>query len=101
MKQVLRDRDALRVPDARRLLPRHREVPEVSSLELFGAAAVSAMVLFYALEKRSPVFVLLFAGACLASSAYAAAIRSWPFAVVELVWAGIALRRWLRVRPAS
>jgi hypothetical protein len=71
--------------------------------ELFGAAAVSAMVVFYALEHRSPSFILLFALACLASSAYAVAIRSWPFAVVELLWAGIAARRWLRApgRPLT
>lgn len=73
----------------------------MSAIELFGAAAVASMVLFYALEKRSPVFVLLFVFACLASSAYAAAIRSWPFAVVELLWAGIAFRRWLGARAAG
>lgn len=72
----------------------------IPGIELFGAAAVSAMALFYALEHRSPSFVLLFALACLASFAYAVAIRSWPFAVVELLWAGIAIRRWLRARAA-
>ena len=70
-------------------------------IELFGALAVSLMVLFYALEERSPTFVLLFAGACLASSLYAFAIRSWPFAGVEFLWAGIAARRWLRARQTS
>jgi hypothetical protein len=67
-------------------------------IELFGALAVSLMVLFYALEERSPIFVLLFAGACLASSLYAFAIRSWPFAAVEFLWAGIAVRRWVHAR---
>ena len=70
-------------------------------VEAFGALAVSLMALFYALEKRSPVFVLLFAGACLASSGYAVAIRSWPFAVVELLWAGVALRRWVQTRSLT
>ena len=67
-------------------------------VEVFGSVAVSAMALFYALEERSAWFILLFAGACLASAGYAAAIRSWPFAIVELLWAGVALRRWIRAR---
>ncbi len=69
-------------------------------VEVFGAVAVAAMALFYALEERSVWFILLFAAACLASSGYAVAIRSWPFATVELLWAGVALRRWIRAtRP--
>lgn len=67
----------------------------MEAVDLFGAVAVSLMALFYALEQRSPTYVLLFAGACLASSGYAVAIRSWPFATIEFLWAGIALRRWM------
>jgi hypothetical protein len=63
-------------------------------LTAFGAVAVTAMMLFYALEKHSPIYVLLFAGACLASSAYGFLQGAWPFGVVELVWSGVALRRW-------
>lgn len=63
-------------------------------LTLFGAVAVSLMLLFYALEHRSSVFVLAFAGACAASSIYGFAQRAWPFGVVEAVWAVVALRRW-------
>jgi len=63
-------------------------------LTIFGAVAVTAMMLFYALERRSRIFVLLFAGACLAASAYAFLQGAWPFGVVELVWSGVALRRW-------
>ena len=65
-------------------------------VELFGAVAVTLMVLFYALEGRSRHFVAAFAVACLMSASYAVAIRSWPFAAVETVWAGVALRRWSR-----
>ncbi|MFT5041207.1 MAG: hypothetical protein ACI8TX_002179 [Hyphomicrobiaceae bacterium] len=72
----------------------------MDSVEMFGALAVTTMVTCYALEERAPVFVLGFAGACLASSLYAFLIGSWPFAVVEFVWAGIALARWVRVRTA-
>jgi hypothetical protein len=70
----------------------------VTGVDWFGTAAVASMALFYALEKRSPVYVLLFAAACLASSLYAVAIRSWPFAAVELLWAGVALGRWSGAR---
>lgn len=66
-------------------------------IEVFGAVAVAAMVLCYALEERSAWFILLFAASCLASAGYAVAIRSWPFATVELLWAGISLLRWIRV----
>jgi hypothetical protein len=58
----------------------------VDPLTLFGALAVSAMLVFYALEARSTAFVLAFAGACLASSAYGFLQGAWPFGVVELVW---------------
>ncbi len=62
----------------------------------FGAVAVGAMLVFYALEHRSRQFVLAFAGACLASSAYGFLQGAWPFGVVELAWSGVALRRWRR-----
>jgi hypothetical protein len=52
------------------------------------------MLPFYALEERSPWFVLAFAAACLASSVYGFLQGAWPFGVVELIWSGVALRRW-------
>jgi presenilin-like A22 family membrane protease len=69
----------------------------MDALTIFGAAAVTAMLVFYALEARSGWFVVAFAGACLASSAYGFMQGAWPFGVVELAWSVIALRRW-RVR---
>ena len=63
-------------------------------LTVFGAVAVGLMLAFYAFEDRSPWFVLAFAGACLASSAYGFLQGAWPFGIVELVWSGVALRRW-------
>jgi hypothetical protein len=73
----------------------------MDGLTAFGALAVSAMLLFYALEERSPWFVLLFAVACLASSGYGFLQGAWPFGVVELIWSGVALRRWWQRRSAS
>lgn len=63
-------------------------------LTLFGAVAVSLMLLFYALEHRARAFVLAFAAACAASSIYGFAQGAWPFGVVEAVWSVVALRRW-------
>ena len=68
----------------------------MSGIELFGFVAVLVMVAAYALEDRAPAFVLLFAISCLAAASYAALIRSWPFAGVEMVWGIIAFRRWRR-----
>ena len=69
-------------------------------LTAYGAVAVTVMMLAYALERRSPAFVLVFAGSCVASSLYGFLQGAWPFGVVEFVWAGVALRRWLAVRHA-
>jgi hypothetical protein len=66
----------------------------VDLLTVFGALAVSAMLVLYALESRSPAFVLGFAIACLASSAYGFLQGAWPFGVIELIWSGVAVRRW-------
>jgi hypothetical protein len=52
------------------------------------------MLVFYALEDRSPAFVLAFAGACVLASVYGFAQGAWPFGLVEAVWALIALARW-------
>ena len=52
------------------------------------------MVVCYALEARSRRFVLAFAGACALGSAYGFLQGAWPFGVVELIWAAIAVRRW-------
>lgn len=63
-------------------------------LTLFGVLALTFMMTMYALERRGPPFVLAFAGGCALSSLYGFLARTWPFGVVELVWATVALRRW-------
>jgi hypothetical protein len=67
----------------------------MDSLTAFGLFAVTSMLVFYALEKRSRWFVLAFAGACLLGSLYGFLQGAWPFGVVEAVWALVAFRRWL------
>lgn len=69
-------------------------------LPAFGALAVTFMVLMYALERRGQGYVLGFACGCLASSAYGFLAGAWPFGVVEIVWAGVALNRY-RLYEAS
>jgi hypothetical protein len=75
----------------------------MDSLTAFGLLAVTAMLLCYALEDRSPWFILAFAGSCALGSAYGFLQGAWPFGVVEAIWALVALRRWgvrRRSRPA-
>ncbi|MGD0262047.1 MAG: hypothetical protein ABSD29_19960 [Verrucomicrobiota bacterium] len=63
-------------------------------LTLFGLFAVTAMLVFYALEARSRWFVLAFAGACVLGSIYGFLQGAWPFGIVEAIWSVVALRRW-------
>ena len=72
----------------------------MSALSLFGLAAVTAMLIFYAVEDRSPWFVLAFAAACGLGSAYGFLQGAWPFGLVEGVWSLVALRRWVGLRRA-
>jgi len=67
-------------------------------VETFGVVAVASMVLMYALESRSHIYVLGFAASCAAASLYAALIHAWPFAAVEGLWAIVAVGRWMRRR---
>ncbi|GCE30129.1 hypothetical protein KDA_56130 [Dictyobacter alpinus] len=73
----------------------------MSLLTVFGAVAVSIMLLSYALEARSHRWVLVFAFACAASSLYGWLSGTWPFGVVEGIWALVALRRWWRLRTVA
>ncbi|MFM9941533.1 MAG: hypothetical protein ACKVP7_18775 [Hyphomicrobiaceae bacterium] len=66
----------------------------MDGLTAFGLFAVSAMLVFYALEARGRIYVLGFAVACLLASAYGFLSGAWPFGLVEAVWSGVALRRW-------
>ena len=68
----------------------------MDSLTLFGLLAVTLMLIFYALEDRSPAYVLAFAGACFLASAYGFLQGAWPFGVVEAIWAIVAIHRWRR-----
>ena len=66
----------------------------MDTLTIFGLFAVTAMLVTYALEKRSPWFILAFAGSCVLGSTYGFLQGAWPFGMVEAIWAVVAARRW-------
>ena len=73
----------------------------MSALTAFGLFAVTAMLVFYALEQRSPWFILAFAFACALGSAYGFLQGAWPFGVVEAIWSLVALKRWRQARLSN
>ncbi len=68
-------------------------------MTIYGACAVTFMMIMYALEKRGRIFILGFACGCVLSSGYGFASGVWPFGLVELIWSGVALARWRDVTP--
>jgi hypothetical protein len=73
----------------------------VDHLTLFGLLAVTAMLIFYALEDHSPWFILAFAGACVLASIYGFLQGAWPFGIIEAIWAVVAGYRWRKRLPHS
>ena len=67
-------------------------------LTAFGVTALTFMLVMYALERRDRRFILAFACGCVLSSVYGFLAGTWPFGVVEAIWAAFALRRYRRVR---
>lgn len=63
-------------------------------LTIYGACAVTFMMLMYALEPQHPRYTLAFALGCALSSSYGFLAGTWPFGVVEAIWSLIALRRY-------
>ncbi|MHB8285862.1 MAG: hypothetical protein ACYDD1_14455 [Caulobacteraceae bacterium] len=70
-------------------------------LTAFGLFAVTAMLVCYALERRSSWWVLAFAGSCWLGSAYGFMQGAWPFGIVEAIWGVIAGFRWRALRRAD
>lgn len=64
------------------------------AITVYGACAVTFMMVMYALERRHRLFVLAFAAGCVLSSVYGFLSGAWPFGVVEAIWAGVAFRRY-------
>ena len=66
----------------------------MDALTIYGLISVVLMLLFYALEGRAAMFVLLFAVSCVMASVYGFLQGAWPFGAVEAIWSLVALRRW-------
>jgi hypothetical protein len=64
------------------------------AITLYGVVALTFMMTMYAVERRHRLFVLAFALGCVLSSVYGFVSGAWPFGVVELIWAGIAVVRY-------
>ncbi len=73
----------------------------MSPLSLFGLFAVTAMLVFYSLEKRGKFFILAFAGSCILGSAYGFLQGAWPFGLIEAVWSIVAVRRWWMAKAVN
>ena len=78
-----------------------QQVVSMDSLTIFGLFAVTAMLVFYALEERNTFYILWFAGACALGSIYGFLQGAWPFGIVEAIWAAVAARRWWSKRRAE
>ena len=63
------------------------------AVTVYGVVVLTFMMTMYALERRSPRFVLAFAVGCVLSSIYGFLSGAWPFGVVELIWSAVAFRR--------
>ena len=70
----------------------------MTSLTAFGLVAVSAMLVCYAMERRSSWWVLAFGLSCWLGSAYGFLQGAWPFGLVEGVWGVVAVMRRRRQR---
>jgi hypothetical protein len=66
----------------------------MDALTAFGVAALTFMMLMYALESRGRAFIVAFAAGCAMSSAYGFLSGAWPFGLVEGIWTLLALGRW-------
>ena len=68
---------------------------------IYGVCVITFMMTMYALERRHRGYIVAFAVGCVLSSVYGFLSGAWPFGVVELVWSGIALRRYLSTAPEA
>jgi hypothetical protein len=73
----------------------------MTPLSAFGLVAVTAMLVTYAFESRSPCFILAFALACAMGSVYGFLQGAWPFGLVEAIWCVVAVRRWWLTKRAT
>ena len=66
----------------------------MDALTVFGFASITVMLIAYIFETRSAIWLFVFATACVSSSVYGWLAGTLPFAIVEIIWAAVAFRRW-------
>ena len=74
---------------------------DTAVLHAFGLVAVTFTLICYALEDRSPGYILGFAAGSAASAVYGFLQGAWPFGLVEIAWTLVAIRRWHTHRAAA
>ena len=70
-------------------------------LTVFGSIAVGIMFLSWWLEPRSRWYILIFAGASLATAVYSGLAEVYPIMVIEALWSAVAFRRFAATRDAG
>jgi hypothetical protein len=66
----------------------------MEALTAFGLFAVTAMLVCYASEDRSPYSIPAFAAACALGSIYGFMQGAWPFGLIEAIWSVVAIGGW-------
>lgn len=66
------------------------------AITIYGVCAVTFMMVMYAVEAKGRVYIFGFAVGCVLSSIYGFLAGAWPFGIVELIWSGVALKRYQR-----
>jgi hypothetical protein len=59
----------------------------LSPLNAYGSVVLFLMMIFYIKENKSSKYTLLFGIMCIGSSAYGFLAGTWPFGIIEAVWA--------------
>ncbi len=73
----------------------------ISELNAFGAVAVTVMMISYVAETRGRAYTFIFGIACLGASSYGWLSGTWPFGIIEGVWAAFAFRKWYKRGDAA
>lgn len=73
----------------------------MTGLTWFGLATLAGMLVCYANESRGRAFILGFSACCAGASVYGFVAGTWPFGLVEAIWAAVAIRRWRQAGPPA
>lgn len=73
----------------------------LSPLNVYGSVVLLLMMLFYVMENKAPVYTLLFGIMSIGTSSYGFLAGTWPFGVIEAVWAIFALNKYRKLTVSS